>query len=308
LRFFIIDDDVSIRSMLSHIIEDEELGEIVGEAEDGAEVNTELLDLKKVDILLIDLLMPVRDGIETVKKIKPFFNGKVIMISQVESKDLIGQAYTYGIDHYITKPINKIEVLSVLKNVLDHIRLEKSIQDIQRSLHNAMNIGSPKPYAAPHKERSFSATGRFLLSELGIAGESGNKDFMEIMQFFYDCEQKQTSAPKFPSIKEIFKEIALKKLGESPSEADLNREMKASEQRVRRAIYHSLNSLASLGLTDFSHPKFENYSSKFFDFNTVRQKMEELKGKKTTTIEPIRINTKKFIHVLYFEIQQLMEE
>ena len=47
MRFFIVDDDISIRTMLHHIIEDEELGTLAGEAADGAEVNSELLELKK---------------------------------------------------------------------------------------------------------------------------------------------------------------------------------------------------------------------------------------------------------------------
>ena len=309
MRFFIIDDDESIRTMLWHIIEDEELGEVVGEAADGVEVSGELLNLKKVDILLIDLLMPFQDGIETVQKIMPVFKGKVVMISQVESKDMIGQAYLYGIEHYITKPINKMEVLSVLKRVMDHIRLEKTIRDIHHSLYNVMNIDHlPKRNVQLYRENSFSASGRFLLSELGIAGESGSKDLMEIMQFLYDHEQEKTLVGGFPSLKEIFRNLALKKLGEAANEDELKREMKSSEQRVRRAIYHSLENLASLGLTDFVHPKFENYSTKFFDFTAVRQKMEELKNHESTTASPLRINMKKFIHALYFEIKHLMEE
>ncbi len=38
--------------------------------------------------------MPMRDGIETVRHIASTFTGKIIMISQVESKQLIGEAYT----------------------------------------------------------------------------------------------------------------------------------------------------------------------------------------------------------------------
>lgn len=62
--------------MLSQVIEDEDLGEIAGEAEDGALLNGPMLSLKNVDILLIDLLMPIRDGIETIRQIKPEFKGK----------------------------------------------------------------------------------------------------------------------------------------------------------------------------------------------------------------------------------------
>ena len=88
MRYFIVDDDEAIRDMLSEIIEDEDLGEIVGESDDGSFIDTYLLERKKVDILLIDLLMPDRDGIETVRAIGSDFHGKIIMISQIESKDL----------------------------------------------------------------------------------------------------------------------------------------------------------------------------------------------------------------------------
>ncbi|MDR4190964.1 transcriptional regulator, partial [Bacillus pseudomycoides] len=82
---------------------------------------------------------------------------------------------------------------------------------------------------------------------------------------------------------------------------------KASEQRVRRAIYQSLNHLASLGLTDFSNPKFESYAPKFFDFTVVRKRMTEMTKDGVATSGHIRINTKKFIQVLYFEAKRLME-
>lgn len=80
--------------------------------------------------------MPMRDGIETVRHIASSFTGKIIMISQVESKQLIGEAYTLGVEYYITKPLNKIEVVSVVRKVIERIRLERSIYDIQKSLNN----------------------------------------------------------------------------------------------------------------------------------------------------------------------------
>ena len=80
--------------------------------------------------------MPMRDGIETVRHIASTFTGKIIMISQVESKRLIGEAYTLGVEYYITKPLNKIEVVSVVRKVMERIRLERSIHDIQKSLNN----------------------------------------------------------------------------------------------------------------------------------------------------------------------------
>ncbi|KEK24633.1 response regulator [Bacillus gaemokensis] len=306
--YYIVDDDEVFRSMLSQIIEDGDLGEVVGEAEDGAFIEVDQLNFKKVDILFIDLLMPIRDGIETVRHIAPSFTGKVIMISQVESKQLIGEAYTLGVEYYITKPLNKIEVVSVVRKVMERIRLERSIQDIQKSLNNVFQWEQPQVRNEPvQEEKKITDSGRYLLSELGIAGENGSKDLLSMLEYLFGQEKEKTFEYGFPALKDIFHHITVKKLGESALEVEIDKERKASEQRVRRAIYQSLNHLASLGLTDFSNPKFESYAPKFFDFTVVRKRMTEMTKEELATPGHTRINTKKFIQVLYFEAKRLME-
>lgn len=89
-EIFIVDDDEAVRSSLAQLIEDEELGIVAGEAEDGAEVTASYLNDLHIDILCIDLLMPERDGLETIRAIKDEFHGKYLMLSQVETKELIG--------------------------------------------------------------------------------------------------------------------------------------------------------------------------------------------------------------------------
>ncbi|MEH6937677.1 response regulator [Bacillus sp. JJ664] len=309
MLFYITDDDEVFRSMLSQIIEDEELGEVVGEAEDGSFLDQHTLAIRQVDILFIDLLMPNQDGIETIRNIGPTYKGKIIMISQVESKELIGEAYSLGIDYYITKPLNKIEVISVIRKVMERIRLERSIQDIQKSLSNVFEWNSshnPKPH--PEKKK-ITDWGQVLLSELGIAGENGSKDLLDMINYIFEYEANLTFEAGFPTLKDIHTHISLKKLGVSAIQEDVDRERKASEQRVRRAINQSLNHMASIGLTDFANPKFENYASKFFDFETVRQRMTELKLATTLASSTnTRVNAKKFIQVLYFEAKQMLAE
>lgn len=308
MHFYIIDDDEVHRSMLAQIIEDENLGDVVGEAEDGSILDENLIVLKYVDILFIDLLMPNRDGIETIRSLRGKFSGKIIMVSQVESKELIGEAYSLGVEYYITKPINRIEVLTIVRNVMERIQLEKSIFDIQKTLTNVLNLQQPKQEMMQSwKQSNITTAGEFLLSELGIVGESGSKDLLDILQYLNQYEQYHPSEQQFPPLKEIFVQITLKKMGSSASQVDIKREVKAAEQRVRRAIYQSLNHLASLGLADFLNAKFENYASKFFDFTVVRKKMTELQ-KNSKDSSSTRVNTKKFIQILYFESKRLVSE
>ena len=309
MRFFITDDDSAIRSILSQIIEDEDLGEVVEEAEDGCLLEGHILNLKQIDILFIDLLMPIRDGIETIRHIKGEFSGKVIMISQVESKELIGEAYSLGIDYYISKPINRIEVLTVIRKVMERINLERSINDIQTSLNSLLNLNQPKADKSNIlNEKRILEVGEFLLAELGIVGENGHKDLIEILQYLFKYELTHTFEQHFPTLKDIFVQISQKKLGLSATQVDINREIKASEQRIRRAITHSLNHFASLGLTDFSNPKFENYASKFFDFTVVHQRIKELQKNTTIHATQTRVNTKKFIQVFFYEVKRLNSE
>jgi two-component system, response regulator YcbB len=309
MLFYITDDDEVFRSMLSQIIEDEELGEVIGEVEDGSFLDPHTLAINHVDILFIDLLMPIQDGIETVRRVAPSFKGKIIMISQVESKELIGEAYSLGIEYYITKPLNKVEVISVVKKVMERIRLERSIRDIQKSLSNVFEWNSVNEQRPSSDKKKITDWGQVLLSELGIAGEYGSKDLLDIINYLFEYESNLgLEAVGFPTLKDIYTEISLKKLGKVASQEDVDRERKASEQRVRRAIYQSLNHMASIGLTDYANPKFENYASKFFDFETVRQRMTELKQATITSSTHTRINAKKFIQVLYFEAKQLLAD
>ncbi|MBS4744261.1 transcriptional regulator [Bacillus safensis] len=310
MRFFIADDDRAIRSILGQIIEDEDLGEVVDEAGDGVGLEAHSLNLKKVDILLIDLLMPARDGIQTIRHIHPEFKGKVIMISQVEAKEMMAEAYELGIEYYIHKPVNRIEIVSVIRKVMERIKLEKSIYDIQASLRHVLPLEPVISQGAGTgaKRRTMKEAGEFLLSELGIVGESGSKDLLEILIYLHETQSANSHEVNFPPLKQLFIKTAERKLDHGVTDVEVMREVKAAEQRIRRAIHHSLNHFASLGLTDFSNPKFEHYASKFFDFTDVSQRMKEMQKTSYPSGSTGRVNTKKFVQIFYFEAKQLFEE
>lgn len=300
MRFFIVDDDPAVRSMLAQIIEDADLGVICGEAEDGMNIDLDFLEWKRVDILLIDLLMPHRDGIETVRGLGGY-HGKIVMISQIETKEMIAEAYSYGIEYYVTKPVNRLEVISVLQKVKERLLLEQSIEGIQRSLQVLTGHAPAQANKKdPETEANLLSAAKFLLTELGVISESGSKDLLAIMESMYRWEKENAGDKRFPAMKEFFSRVARRELN-TTNESQVTKEVKAAEQRVRRTIYQALTHLASLGLTDYNNPKFENYAATFFDFVEVRKRMMELESKTDSAISTARINTKKFIFVLYFE-------
>lgn len=77
----------------------------------------------KIDMCLMDLLMPVMDGFEASKEIKKFKNPPTIVVISASILDTDRQKCSkIGVDGYLTKPIKKED----LQNVLDHYILKKN--------------------------------------------------------------------------------------------------------------------------------------------------------------------------------------
>lgn len=301
MKFFIVDDDEAICCMLTEIIEDYDLGKVVGQANDGLVISGELLALKEIDILIIDLLMPVRDGIETIRSLNSSFKGKIIMLSQVEDKEMIGKAYSLGVEHYITKPINRLEVIKIIEKVTQYIKLQESISNIKAALSSLEFEKSIVSKESSFKEKDITLAGKALLTELGIISENGSSDLLAMLVYISEQEKENSFKNDFPVLKDIFTQITVKKLGTSVETSALKKEIKSSEQRVRRTIAKSLNYLASLGLVDYSNSKFDEYAANFFDFLEVRKRMLELKENKSDYVCNTGVNMKKFIKTLYIE-------
>lgn len=285
MNIMLIDDDEAIRMMLQDIIEDYNLGEVVASLPSAAELTNSLLALHHVDILIIDMLMPGIDGIAAVSQIKKDFAGKIIMLSQVESKDLVGKAYEQGVNYYITKPLNRNEIVSVIKNVSEHLRLESFAHTLQSSLASL----TPQSMAAPAPAPSPAQKGTALLQELGIANAPGAQDLLDIISYL-------TRHPGMnPSLKQLFTNVA----SERPATSDAPREAKAMEQRLRRTIYQAHVHLATLGAVDYTNPRFEEYAPIYFDYSDIRNTMRLIENDEKPSLSQVHINTKKFIFALY---------
>jgi two-component system response regulator YcbB len=293
LSFVIVDDDAVSRRMLQNIIEDCELGEVTGMADGGMEGVRMILEVKP-DVVLIDFLMPDQDGIETILQLKAKgYIGKYIMISQVENKEMVGLAYQKGIEFFIHKPINRVEVEAVLSKVNEGWKYERYISEIKQSL---AKLGSVELSAA-RKERTVRDFTKVILMDLGIISENGSKDILVLMEYLIEHRQ----GTSFPPLKELYEFVAQTY---KQGKLDVEKESKAIEQRIRRTVMAALTNLASIGLTDYSNPKFEYYAPLYFDFQDIRLKMkvmdEELSPDKG------KVNIKKFLQVFYMEIIEKM--
>lgn len=77
-----------------------------------------ILKQQKIDLLLLDIMMPEMDGIETITKLREQYNLPVILLTaKSEDTDKI-LGLNLGADDYITKPFNPMEVLARVKSQL----------------------------------------------------------------------------------------------------------------------------------------------------------------------------------------------
>lgn len=134
-------------------------------------------------------------------------------------------------------------------------------------------------------------------------GEGGAHDLMAVLQYLAEHEQSEPHEKQSPSLKQIFTQVAVRKLGTGLTDGSQSR-----NESLGAAYPQSDYSFAApFCTTDFSNPKFETYASKFFDFPVVSQKMKELQSKDAKPLAPARINMKKFIHVFFLEAKLLHE-
>ncbi len=287
MRYFIVDDDRASRIMLANIIEEGGLGTVIGNASNGQESIPQIL-MTQPDFVLIDLLMPKMDGIETIEKLREnLYEGHFIMISQIVNKEMVAQAYQQGVEFFIHKPINKIEVQTILSKTEEQYRLKNSIKAIRQSLTS---------FEVPHMKHSKKTTRdhiQSILSDMGIVGEVGSEDIIKIIELL--LLEKNKIAP-LPPLKELYEKLALL-TKTTPDE--ILKESKAIEQRIRRTLLAAMINLANLGIVDYTNSEFEYYAPRYFEFTDIRVLMRQIEEDKP---RKAKVNIKKFIQVLYSDI------
>ena len=256
MRICIVEDDLSVISILEDIVEREGLGTLCGDTSEG-EVDLEQILALDPDIVLIDLLMPGKDGIQVVRELRErHCQAKFIMISQVSSKEMIAKAYTAGVEFFIQKPINLIEVRNVIRTVSTQIENERALKAI-RSVFTQREAPQPPPVRNDRERRRI----KYILSQLGMAGEKGSQDIQEMC--LYLIEQGKTAS----------------QIGVSPLCAKLSESPRTMEQRARRAVEKGLSHIASLGAEDYNNELFQHYAARLFPFPEVRREMSYHQGK-----------------------------
>ena len=118
-RILVVDDAVDFRVMCREVLQEE--GYEVLEAADGNEGLVLLRD-NTVDLIVLDIMMPEKGGLETIIEIrKDFPDLKIIAVSgvvPVDSGALLNLTNRFGVSKVFSKPIRFAELLETIRDLL----------------------------------------------------------------------------------------------------------------------------------------------------------------------------------------------
>ena len=113
----VVDDDKEIVSAIEIYLRKENYN--VFKAYDGEETLKILNDKSnEIHLVILDIMMPKKDGIQTLKELRMKFNLPVLVLSaKSEDNDKI-EGLNIGADDYLTKPFNNLELIARVKSLL----------------------------------------------------------------------------------------------------------------------------------------------------------------------------------------------
>lgn len=151
----IVEDELRIRFLLRDYLIKEDFN--VFEASNGEE-GLYIFSTQKIDLILLDIMMPVMDGLTMLEKLRDVSTVPVILLTAKGEEEDKLQGYDFGADDYITKPFSPKVLMAKVKALLKRTRedIDSSLQDFNGLTINKLShevkidgkevILSPKEY------------------------------------------------------------------------------------------------------------------------------------------------------------------
>ena len=122
-KILIVDDDPHIRELVQVLLTRE--GFTVFEASDGEQA-LKKLDAMEVDMAIIDIMMPKRDGWELCQELRMYHEFPILMLTaKRETSDKL-KGFDMGTDDYVAKPFEPLELVARVKALLKRYRISTS--------------------------------------------------------------------------------------------------------------------------------------------------------------------------------------
>jgi AmiR/NasT family two-component response regulator len=134
IRILVAEDEALIRMDLVEMLR--EAGyEVVAEAADGAQA-IELAQLNKPDLAILDVKMPVLDGISAAEKIIDI--APVLMLTAFSQRELVERARDAGVMAYVVKPFSIGDLVPAIEIAISRHTQMRSLADEVKDLHERL--------------------------------------------------------------------------------------------------------------------------------------------------------------------------
>jgi DNA-binding NarL/FixJ family response regulator len=164
-KLFLVDDHAVVRQGTREILNRNPHFNVVGECDSGEEL-VGLLKLKNPDLLLLDINLPGKNGLQLLEEIKPLFpHLKVILFSAHIDPQYIRRAQNLKVDGFLSKTIGEEELQKAIFTVLQNSNSPVFSADIEAQFHKIENQG---------KENQLTAREHEILAQLsqGLTNQS----------------------------------------------------------------------------------------------------------------------------------------
>jgi two-component system response regulator AtoC len=187
---YIVDDEQAISKLLSFWVKDKwgYSVEVFGNSEEM---------LKKInakpDLVLLDIMLPGLNGVETLKRIKQFDeNLPVIMLSAQGSVEVAVESLRYGAYDYFPKPIDQQRLELAIKNAIKNYDLTKEIQNLRENVRKEYSFDNIIT-ADGKMQDVFKLVSKVLDNEISVLiyGESGTGKELIARAIHYNGKRKE---------------------------------------------------------------------------------------------------------------------
>jgi DNA-binding NarL/FixJ family response regulator len=166
INIFIVDDHPLLREALRTAIEDESDMRVIGEATNGEQA-LQMLQHMAPDVILLDLLMPVKGGLETAQEILAHNpRMRILILTSVSDQGQILRSVQAGVLGYLMKDAERTEVLYAIRQVQQG-NAYLPPQVAMRLLNSLRNRQSQGPAVSEEKLASLTHRERDVLRLIG---------------------------------------------------------------------------------------------------------------------------------------------
>ncbi|MFD0927189.1 ANTAR domain-containing response regulator [Williamsia deligens] len=191
----VAEDDSLIRMDLTEMLREEGY-DVVGEAPNG-QVAVELTESLSPDLVIMDVKMPVRDGIDAAGEIARKRLAPVVMLTAFSQRDFVEKARDAGAMAYLVKPFSKADLVPAIEvavsrytelttlereiaDMNDRLATRKLVERAKGLLMSGQSLSEPEAFkwiqrAAMDRRTTMKAVAQVVVETLGDAGESATQ-------------------------------------------------------------------------------------------------------------------------------------